>query len=411
MACELQRPDPQDLFNRYRNMFSNTVLGGAAVVEESNEWYATSVNYAIAEEFYAITEQAWKERDPRTACCENLYDLAAMDGVYPRPAVSAQGYVKVTGVAATVLPAPLEFLIGEQTFVSSSAITQPTAIGDTGVTVIRVRALTPGAAGNITETEGTLTSVVDAAVETTVEICGGTFCDGSDSENCEAFRQRYLRRLRYQPRATNAWMVDKLLEWPCATRAFQRAGDCCRCGNDCSNGGDCGDCGCADCGGDLSFYVMMDNTFDCGIAPATVVEEIQDWMFGSPQGYGLGQVEVGVCGRIVPVNAVMVDIFVDIADCPTASQVQKIREQITEYFTTAEPSHPVYMQTINSIVAGVMGIGVNTDARLDIVNEADEASDRTYQGNCDIEFRCDYMPCLRNINFTSANSGFVDCPS
>src|SRR5262245_66668595 len=108
MACIITRPDPQILFNRIRDMFSVNVLGGATVVPESNEWYVISNDYAMAEQFYAIADQMWRETNPETACCDNLYKMAAQHGVFPRPAVHAEGYAKLTGVSETDVPSAIE---------------------------------------------------------------------------------------------------------------------------------------------------------------------------------------------------------------------------------------------------------------------------------------------------------------
>lgn len=419
MTCKIERPAPQDLFNRYLQMFSNTVMGGAEIIPETNEWYAASVNYAIAEEFYAISEQAWKDRDPREACCESLIAMAERDGVYPMPAQYAQGYVKLTGTVGTELPSPLEFTIGGQTFVTAAAEGQASNIGEDGIAYIRVRALLPGATGNLQETTGDLNTTV-AGVESEVEVCGGTFCGGADAEECETFRARYLRRLQYNPRATNQWMQEKLLEWPCATRAITRAGSCCQC-NDCAQPSGCTDCGCVDCGGQLAFYLMFDNTFPCGIATPEILAEAEEWMFGSPQGYGLGQVEVGICGRLVPVTGLRADVLIDIQGCPTPAQISDIRNQVTEFFSTLEPNQPVRSQQLGLILGNVLGGDANYSASFRMVDNAGAygpgannnigANDtRTvYVTNCDLEPECDYMICLNDILINRADTGGVAC--
>ena len=407
MACKIERPAPQVLFDRYKQLFSTTVLGGATVVPESNEWYAVAVNYAIGEEFYAITEQAWKSRDPREACCSDLINMASMDGFYPRPAIAAQGYLRLTGGPATPLPLSLGFVVGGQEFVSVSS---PDRIGDDGTVVVRVRAVTPGSSGNASADTGSLQPPVEG-VDETVEVCGGTFCQGQDAEDCEAFRARYLRRLQYNPRATNQWIMDKLLEWPCSTRALQRGGSCCQC-NGCGSNSNCEDCGCKDCGGKMEFYLMFDNTFECGIAPADLLEEAQTWLFGSPQGYGLGQVEIGVCGRIVPVKPVAVDISIDVADCLTATQTNEIRDTIREFFGTLIPSQIVRAMAIQSIIASVIGISADVSARFELVNPEDGwgpgtqnphqgPDSKVYFAGCDLEPECDFLPCLRDIRITT----------
>jgi len=404
MTCKLERPDPQALFNRYLNLFSSTVLGGASIIPESNEWYAASVNYAIAEQLYAVAEQAWKERDPREACCENLQELAAANGVYPRPAVFAQGYVKLTGTANTPLPSPLQFAIGLQNFITASVTTQPSEIGANGTVVIRVRALVAGPAGNTPGATGSMTTVV-AGVSATVQVCGGSFCNGAVAEECEAFRARYLRRLQYNPRATNTWIIDKILEWPCATRALQRAGSCCRCADNLP--ADCENCGCKDCGGKMEFYVMFDNSFPCGIAPPGVVAEIQQWLFGSPQGYGLGQVEIGICGRVFAVNPLPIDLYIDIADCISTTQRTAIQNQIREFFSTISPSILLSSRSIETIIAGIVGADKNFSSRFELVDPLDAVN--TSLSSCDLEPNCDFLPCVRNIYINQTGSGEGVC--
>lgn len=414
MACNLERPDPQELFDRLVQKFSVTVLGGAEIIPESNEWYAVSVNYAMAEEFQAISEQAWKERDPRHACCENLVAMCAQDGVFLRAPTYAQGFVKLTGTAGAELPAPIEIDVGSLTFVTASTGSQPTQIGDDGTALIRVRALSPGSAGNTIAATGTLKTPI-AGVSRTVVICGGTFCEGADAESCEALRARYLRRLQYTPRATNQWILDKLTEWPCSTRAIQRSGSCCRWG--CQQSG-CEECGCQDCGGQLGFYLMFDNSFPCGAAPASVVSEVETWMFGEPQGYGLGQVPVGICGRIYPVKPFEMDVIVNIGECLTSSQVTQIKAQIAEFFTTVEPSQPLRNRVIETLVANIIGASADFSVRLAVVNpsvvygEFDgprQAGALVFRNLCGIEPDCDAMPCLRNVVVERQDAGLGSC--
>jgi len=103
MSCVILRPDPQALFNQIQSMFSSTVLGGGKVIPESNEWYVVTNDYAMAEQFYALADQMWREANPETACCENLYKMAARNGVYPRPASHAEGYAKLEGTPGSAV--------------------------------------------------------------------------------------------------------------------------------------------------------------------------------------------------------------------------------------------------------------------------------------------------------------------
>lgn len=348
---EITRPDPQDLFNTYRDMVSNTILGGAQVIPESNEWYLAALQYAQGETWYALADQFRKELDPRTACADNLVDMASRDGVFPLPAQPAQGFINISGAPGTVLPVPLSFQIDGQEFVTASIDGQPGQLDANGNATIRVRALVPGAAGNlpagldVTFNPSTTPGTPNPA-GATAEMAGG-FCEGSDAETTEQFRARYLARLQFTPRATAQFIRSKLAEWPCVTRVIDRVGTCCS-----PEGGDtgqrlgcgqveCGDCGCEDCAAQLQYYVLFDNAFENGIAPESVLAEIERWMFGSPQGYGLGQAEVGTCGRIVPVTPVEVTANISVIGCANQAQIEIVRQAVVEFFDTLAPSQVV----------------------------------------------------------------------
>lgn len=391
MTCKISRPDPQTLFNQIKDMFSATVLGGGQVIPESNEWYVVANDYAMTEQFYAIADQMWRETNPETACCENLFIIAAQHGVFPRPAGFAEGYVKLTGTPNTSLPASIEVNTSAGTYISVGTV--PTALDSNGVAVVRVRALTPGPGGNSSGqvTTGVLTTPVPG-INTEVEVCGGTFCGGTDAEDCEAFRQRYLDRLAYKPRATAAWITQKLLEWPCATRVCTREGDCCRCDPE------CGECGCIGCGDKLEFYVFFDDSFPCGIPPENVVNDMNIWMFGEHQGYGEGQVEVGVCGSLYVAKPVYVNVLIDIAGCPTIAQKEAIEADVRDLFSTICPSVPLQTRQVEVIVANIIGAATNIDVRFEII---DPDPEKAFVTDCSLEPRCDYIPCIQDIEFST----------
>lgn len=378
-------------------MFSSTVLGGGKIIPESNEWYVVSNDYAMAEQFYAISDQMWRETNPETACCENLYKMAAQHGVYPRPATHSEGYAKLTGVVGSAVPPSVEIQTTNGTYISVGTV--PLTIPDSGEVTIRIRALTPGsdmnAGGNVTE--GTLVTPAPG-INTAVTICGGSFCGGAEAEDCEAFRKRYLERLAYQPRATMAWLQQKLMEYPCVTRVCVREGSCCRCT------AECGDCGCNNCGNKMQFYVFFDDIFPCGIPPQNIIEDIEKWLFGEHQGYGEGQVEIGVCGGIYAPIPLYVNVIVDIEGCPSSAQKQIIADQIRLLFKRICPSKPLRTKQLELIAASIIGAEINTSVRFEIVgyenHQPPYPRDLVYADSCSIEPECDVMPCLNEISFT-----------
>lgn len=380
-------------------MFSANVLGGAPVIPESNEWYVTALNYAMAEEFYAISEQQWKERDPRFACCESLYALAAADGVYPRPATSAQGYAILTGTPGSMLPRRIEVIAANDRSYSSAS-NVPARMPATGSLTLRVQDVSPGAAGNASaiDAAGSLVTAI-AGVSRDVTICGGSFCGGADAESCEQFRTRYIARKQYQPRATQAWAIEKIKEWPCVTRVMPRGGNCCACD---------GDCGCANCGASLDFYVMMDGAFPCGVPPQNILDEIQNWFFGEVPGYGMGQTELGVCGRIVRPTPFAVNVYLDVLGCPTTSQVSLIQQQVDDFFTTVSPSVDLKSRQIELIAANIVGPSHDISARFEMVT--DDPARGSVNSCGDLLQTCDSIACLNQLILTGpAASGGSTC--
>src|SRR6187402_710157 len=408
MSCIILRPDPKVLFNQIQSMFASTVLGGGKVIPESNEWYVVTNDYAMAEQYYALADQMWRENNPETACCDNLYKMAAQHGVFPKPASYSEGYAKLTGTEGSPVPPSMEILTSQGSYVSVGTV--PLEIPPAGEIIIRIRALVPGAemnsAGEITT--GTLTTPAPG-INDEVAICGGQMCGGRAAETCEEFRQRYLARLAYQPKATMAWIKEKILEFPCATRVCVREGSCCRCHPECT---DCTDCGCKNCGNRMEFYVLFDGVFPCGIPPQNVVDDITDWLFGEHQGYGEGQVEIGVCGQIYAPIPLMVNVFVDIEGCPSSSQKQVIEDQIHELFGRICPSMPLRVRQIELIVASVVGAEVNAAVYFEIVAPEDPVGQReaVFVSTCgDLEPECDYLPCLNEIRFPNPDNRVTSC--
>lgn len=406
MSCTIPRPDPQALFEHLKNQFSSTVLGGGKIIPESNEWYVVTNDYAMAEQFYAVADQMWRERNPETACCENLYAMAARNGVFPKPATHAEGYAKLTGVPGTAVPQPLEITTAIGKFISVGTV--PLTIPDSTTIIIRIRALTPGpemnAVGDVAT--GTLTTPAPG-IDTVVQICGGQFCGGGNAEECEEFRKRYLDRLAYKPRATQAWLKEKLLEFPCATRVCVREGSCCRCN------AECGECGCINCGNRLEFYVMFDDSFPCGIPPQHVVDDITTWIFGEHQGYGEGEVEIGVCGKIFVPIPLYVNVIIDIAGCPSTSQKQIIQDQIRALFRRICPSQPLRVRQLEVIIASIIGPEINAAVRFEVVGYENQVppfpQNLVWMDSCNLEPECDVLPCLNEITFVGPDMRKPPC--
>lgn len=384
MSCTVQKPDPKTLFDDLSTRFSTTVLGGAPIIPESNEYYVVGLETALHQEFYAVAEQFSRESDPRHMCCENLTKYGSDLGIYPRPANFSQGYVRVNGTPGTIVPATLRFQFGNAVFESASATLA--TVPDIGYVVVRVAAIEPGLAGNISATVGNLITPVPD-LDSSVTLYGGRFCGGSEAEDCEAFRARVLERQKYQPRFVADWLKKKAMEWPCVTDACDVGPECCitdQFGN-------------PDCPTRIEFYVLFRGTFDCGLPPQCVIDEINDWLFGDPQGYGLGQAEFGVCGGIRLAQAAKIDIVLDGMGCASPLQLQTIQTRITDFVARLCPSTTLTVEMMRLIATQVLGPEFSFDILFRRPDPETPAEGFTLSHCGDAVPACDYKICLNRI--------------
>lgn len=399
MTCNLDRPSPQELYDRIRDNFSVNVLGGFDIIPESIEHYVVSNDYAMAEEFYTISEMMFRARDPRYACCEDLYDMAAAEGYFPHAAGFAQGYVTITGTPGAVIPLPLDVQIEGQTYRATGSV--PTVMPSSGSVPARVKAIVPGVEGNVAVTGAIGTLVISAVgIDSDVVVSGNSFCGGSIDEDCEAFRQRYIEERTYRPRQTDAWLKNKMLEWPCVTRVVHREGNCCE-----FQGTSGQNCGCNSCVNALEYYPLFDDTFTCGIPPECVINDMQDWLFGNPPGRGLGQAEIGVCGKLFAPVALMVNARIGGIDCATPAQVTQIREKITNLFRRAEPSKPFTVRSAEVLISQVLGGADGYFVSYELLSDDGGALNACG----DIDPLCDVLPCLNEIIIANASSTNGNC--
>lgn len=394
MACTIERPTITQLWEDTATRFSANVLGGAPIIPESNEYYAVAVDVAMQQDFFAYAEQMWREKDPRYACCDNLIAMAKNRGVYPNPAAFAQGYVQITGTPGTTLTQGLQFRFEEQTFEPVSIV--PDVMPDSGVLVLRIAATDAGDAGNINATSGVLLTQIPG-IATNVTSFGGTFCGGAEAEDCEQFRSRYLERLAYRPRLSLEWLKEKVKEWPCVTDVHDLGPNCC----ETNTVGD------VLCPNKIEFYVLFRNTFDCGLAPQCVVDEITDWLFGEQQGLGLGEAEFGICGRVRTATAVSLNITLNGLACATPAQGRIVQERIRDYINRIAPATTLKADALRFIGLQVLG----GEAQFDVVITSAIANQPgVYFDQCgDAVIDCDYKACIGSINAIGGNVSVSGC--
>jgi hypothetical protein len=167
----------------------------------------------------------------------------------------------------------------------------------------------------------------------------------------------------------------------------------------------------------MHFYLMFDNSFPNGIAPRSVLDEVEEWLFGSPQGFGLGQVEIGVCGRLYSVTGVPTNVRVDIGDCVSSVALSNARATVEEFFTTMVPSQPIEAAVLATSLQRVLGVS-DVSVSLELVDPEDgygqpdcpECDGNVFVSPCGIEPDCDYVLTLNDVIITSAVASQGGCP-
>jgi hypothetical protein len=139
-----------------------------------------------------------------------------------------------------------------------------------------------------------------------------------------------------------------------------------------------------------------------------------DWLFGSPQGYGEGQVEIGVCGQIFAPIPLYVNVIVDIEGCPSATQKQMITDQITALFRRICPSMPLRVKQLELIIASIIGPEVNASVRFEVIGYEGQIPpfprEMVWMTACgDLEPECDVLPCLNEVTFTNPDMRNPPC--
>jgi hypothetical protein len=156
--------------------------------------------------------------------------------------------------------------------------------------------------------------------------------------------------------------------------------------------------------------VLFDTAFPCGIPPPNVVEDITRWMFGEHQGYGEGQVEIGVCGQVFNIKPLPVNVIIDIAGCPSVAQKQLIDNDVRALFQRICPSIPLCAKQIDLIIAAVIGAEINAAARFEIPGYEEKRPPYPRElvyinEGCCIEPECDVLPCINEVIFNLPQTG------
>lgn len=386
MTCDPIRPTSEALFDYLSGAFETNVLRGGKIRANSPESYVVANDLKVAEHLLSMTARMLKERDPRYACCDNLVDMASnIDGVHPRAASFAQGYVTITGTPGAALVNALQVNFSGAFYRPANAGAVPLAMPDTGEVTLRFRAVQPGPGPSTPSSTSTGTLLNNLpGINRDVTVAGGKFCGGKDAEACEAFRTRYLNRLRFKPKLNFELLREAALEWPCVTRICERGPLCCDTAPECETEA----CGTKP----LFVHAIFDDTFENGIAPSSILDEMTDEIFGTPQGEGRGRMPIGVCGGFIPITACVVDVVYSGLACATAAQQELIKARTAALFSGLCPSVELCSKSFVAVVAQIIPNLCDFDVTL-----TPRTANATVNACGDLEPDCDVLPVLGTV--------------
>src|SRR5215831_15530288 len=112
LSCVIPRPNIAELHDELAAEFSKRLLGGAPTLPGSLEDTLAFVMAGATNLFHGMVNQALRENDPATMCCDNLVLWGNSRGHLLRSAVRAKGYVALTGTPGATIPATLR-LVGQ----------------------------------------------------------------------------------------------------------------------------------------------------------------------------------------------------------------------------------------------------------------------------------------------------------
>jgi len=317
-----------------------------------------------------------REMDDTQCCDDNLIAHAAQYGIYPSPGQYATGYVQLTGAPGTPLPPDLTAVIGSNSYSRAPYATSAKAIGYDGKAVVMFRAQSPGVAqNNITGSAAANLLGSYDGIDSDLTVLGTGFTNGADAETMDQFRARFLARKTYLPQGNWQWMVETLNDWGGASRVCPKTTSCNT--------------------GRLEAYVMFDGVFPNGLAPDSVNRDLTAWMFGNPNGMGLGRAAIGVFGKFFTAQAAPIDMMLQGLGCLTSTQLTKLRDAINGLFLTLCPEQTLCKRIIEALIVTIAGASC-----LPTVTFVPTTAGSTISNSGDAEPAADNLITLNQLTMT-----------
>jgi uncharacterized phage protein gp47/JayE len=371
----LYRPDVKELAQRLKAEISYRALNGAPVYPMSAEDVMASVFAGALFTMYGTIDQKYRDLDPATASCDALYEWASRRGLFPQAAQPAIGFIQITGTPGTSVPLDSRWVssAGRDYILDNVLNPQVLVIPNSGVLSVKVRSLAAGSLYNLNSGAGLTLAATTPGIVSSAVVVGSGIGGGHDIENCEAFRKRVLLLRRNGVVSTNLqWLLSKATEYPGVTRA---------CVSKCD--------GCCDDGW-IDLFVFFDGVYPNGVAPDHILNQVNEWLFGTPPGAGKGQAPIGLAGAVQTQVAVPVTVTVDVARPLVAETEQYISNVIVEYFKEICVGGTLCKRTLSGRLAALKSSGCIGTAQFSYPYGATEDS-------LFLRFQCVNFPILAEL--------------
>ena len=312
ISCVLPRPDIAALSDELASELSTRLLGGAPVLPLSSEDVLAFVMAGTVNIMHGYVTQVEKENDPAQMCCDSLVIYAARHGFDLLGSTRAKGYVGITGIPGTAIPATLRF-VGEASreYKLDPAVTfNPVTLDSTGYAVLRVVAAIGGTLFNLDAGAVLTVSTTVSGIDMAAVVVGNGIIGGTDDEDCDSLRRRVIAADAAGLIIDNeAWFLQQTLKYPGVTRACV---DACQ--------------ACCDPQTEL-IYPFMEGVYGkdymtdpYGVPPCDVLDAMSLWMFGDEPGRGKGLARIGVRGSYQQAYPTRLNVNIEcFQGCPTGA--------------------------------------------------------------------------------------------
>lgn len=322
IECALPRPDITELHQQIATEFSKRLLGGAPVLPMSTEDVLSFVMAGTVNLMFGAVNQALKENDPPTMCCDNLVIYGAKHGINLRGATRSKGYVAISGVPNAAIPATIRFVAesSREYKLDPAVTTNPTQLDASGNAALRVAASIAGPEFDLPAGTVITVSTTIPGIDFDATVVGNGLIGGSSDETCEQLRQRIIEAEAAIVLVPNEkWYLQQSMGYPGVTRA---------CTDECL--------GCCD-PSFVAIYAFMEGVYGdyktapYGVPPCEVLDEMTLWMFGTDIGRGQGLAPIGQRGGFLTAYPTYVDVVGRCADGCLSYMPGRIEQALQTY--------------------------------------------------------------------------------